>query len=140
MTWVLDSQQSNGEVLVGDDTTTNAYAGDTPATAVIPMLCLVANNAPAPTDVSLSYYTGWAKGWIHVTPAISGTTLTSEAAANAICAADFGTGAVEAEFHDGYYGTGLSSSGGWGFWAYGTIPAATRFWVAIDDQPANPWD
>ncbi|MDR7275758.1 hypothetical protein [Catenuloplanes atrovinosus] len=30
--------------------------------------------------------------------------------------------------------------GGWSFRAEGTLPAGTRFWVAVDDQPANPWD
>jgi hypothetical protein len=33
-----------------------------------------------------------------------------------------------AEFHDG--------GGGWGYWAAGDIG---RMWVAINDQPANPW-
>ncbi|MFD4658285.1 hypothetical protein ACFWP2_21955 [Kitasatospora sp. NPDC058444] len=35
-----------------------------------------------------------------------------------------------AEFHDG---------NGWGLWAHGTLPGGTRFWTAINDQPANPW-
>ncbi|MBC3839347.1 flagellar hook-length control protein [Streptacidiphilus sp. 4-A2] len=140
MTWTVATQQSNGEVHVSYDATTNAYQGDTPATAVLPVLCLVANNAPAPADITPGFYAGWAEGWVGLTPAVSGTTLTSEATADALCASDFGTGAKEAEFHAGHYGTGLTSTGGWSFWAYGTIPTGVRFWVAIDDQQANPWD
>ena len=139
MTWTVAQQQSNGEVHVSYDATTNAYAGDTPATAVLPVLCLVANGAPAPADITPGFYAGWGEGWVGLTPAVSGTTLTSEATADALCVTYFGTGAKEAEFHDGHYGTGLASTGGWSFWAYGTIPTGVRFWVAIDDQPANPW-
>lgn len=36
-----------------------------------------------------------------------------------------------AEFHDGNQ---------WNLWAAGDISAGERFWVYIDDQPANPWD
>jgi hypothetical protein len=36
------------------------------------------------------------------------------------------------EFHDG--------NGGWTWWGRGSINSTTRFWVAINDQPANPWN
>jgi pimeloyl-ACP methyl ester carboxylesterase len=37
-----------------------------------------------------------------------------------------------AEFHDG--------GGGWGWYAQGSVSTTGRFWVAINDQPANPWN
>ncbi len=45
-----------------------------------------------------------------------------------------------AEFHDGRHGTAFTASGGWTFRAEGQLAAGTRFWVAINDQPANPWN
>lgn len=33
-----------------------------------------------------------------------------------------------------------SQAGGWAFWAYGNVRDDTRFWVRINDQPANCWD
>lgn len=42
--------------------------------------------------------------------------------------------------HDGRYGANLEYSGGWSFWAHGYVPDGARFWTAIDDQPANPWN
>jgi hypothetical protein len=63
---------------------------------------------------------------------IPGAILTSQEQGDAICADTFGDGWRLAEFHDG--------GGGWTFWAAGSIPTGTRFWVAINDQPANPWN
>ncbi|MFE4519445.1 hypothetical protein ACFRMQ_35300 [Kitasatospora sp. NPDC056783] len=60
--------------------------------------------------------------------------------ADSVCSSTFGAGWREAEFHDGHYGPDLSLTGGWTFWAYGNIPNDTRFWTAINDQPANPWN
>ena len=39
------------------------------------------------------------------------------------------------------WASSIPSSGGWGFSGYGTRgPFWTRFWVAINDQPANCWN
>jgi ABC-type phosphate transport system substrate-binding protein len=140
MTWTVRTQQPNGEVHVGNDSTTNAYFGDTPATAVLPVLCLKVTGAGAPADITPDFYDGWAKGTLSMTSPVPGTALTSRAAADALCAAYAGPGAREAEHHDGFYGPTLAASGGWSYWGYGTLPANTRFWVAINDQPANPWN
>ncbi|GAA1257881.1 hypothetical protein GCM10009665_55210 [Kitasatospora nipponensis] len=35
---------------------------------------------------------------------------------------------------------GLGSAGGWSLWVNGAIPSGTRFWVAVNDQPAHPWN
>jgi hypothetical protein len=37
-----------------------------------------------------------------------------------------------AEFHH--------PQGGWNWWARGNVRTDRRFWIAIDDQPANCWD
>lgn len=140
MTWTVLEQRSNGVVHVGADSRTNVYAGDTPATASLPVLCLLVNNSPVPAGITPNFYNGWARGSVRLTPSVQGMQLTSRAVADGICATNFGTGWRMAEFHDGRYGTNLSSSGGWTFWAYGTLPLGTRFWTAINDQPANPWN
>jgi hypothetical protein len=140
MTWTVLQQRSDGVVHVGRDAQTNPYSGDTPATTSLPVLCLYLNNSPVPTGLTFDFYNGWSRGAVHMTPSVPGSQLTSRAAADALCAATFGTGWRMAEFHDGRYGPNFAYSGGWTFWSYGAFPAGTRFWVAINDQPANPWN
>jgi subtilisin family serine protease len=139
MTWRI-LEQRNGHVYVGSDGTTNPYVGDTPASASLPVLCLLITNAPVPAGVSPGFYTGWARGNVAATVPVRGSQLTSRSVADGLCASSFGTGWRMAEFHDGRYGTNLSQVGGWAFWANGQLPAGTRFWVHINDQPANPWN
>jgi hypothetical protein len=101
------------------------------------------------------YYVGWSGGTIGVTNPIQGTELSSAEMASALCQKALGQGYRMAEFHDGkwvsgmdtdrYYGDtwpapGRLSSGGWSFYAFGNVPSDTRFWVYINDQPANCWD
>jgi hypothetical protein len=140
MTWTATQQSTAGYVHVGSDSTTNAYSGDTPASAVLPLLCLSVNGAPLPAGITPDFYNGWARGVVGLTRPVSGTALVSRAAADSICASSFGAGWREAEFHDGHYGSDLSATGGWNFWANGAVPNNTRFWVAINDQAANPWN
>lgn len=139
MTWTR-MEQRPGYVHVGSDGITNPYSGDTSPQSSLPVLCLLITNASMPSGFIPDYYNGWARGSVAATTPVPGSTLTSKAAADALCAASFGVGWRMAEFHDGRYGTNLSLSGGWTFWAYGQLPAATRFWVSISDQPANPWN
>jgi hypothetical protein len=139
MTWTVRTQTPLGLVNVGSDDQTNAYSGDTPATASLPIICLYVDNSPVPSGITPDFYNGWARGWVALTPAVSGTQLTSRAAANAICASNFGSGWRMAEHHDGWYGN-PPTTGGWHIWAHGVVPSQTRFWAAIDDQPANPWN
>lgn len=131
MTWTV-LQQIPGVVHVGTDAQTNPYNGDTPAAAVLPVLCLNVDNSPVPAGITPDFYNGWARGSLALTPPVPGSQLTSLGAANALCAANFGPGWRMAEFHDG--------GGGWSYWGFGTLPAGTRFWTAINDQPANPWN
>lgn len=140
MTWTSLEQRAGGVVHVGANNQTDPYSGDTPATASRPVLCLLVNNSPVPAGITPDFYNGWARGSVRLTASVRGEQLTTRAVADAFCARSFGAGWRMAEFHDGWYGPNLSSSGGWTFWANGTIPVGTRFWVAINDQPANPWN
>lgn len=139
MTWTVVGD-TEGYVHVGADAQTNAYAGDTAIDQSLPILCVVVDDRPAPGEITFDMYNGWVRGGVQATPPIAGTILTSQQQGDEICAEEFGAGWRLAEFHDGRYGSGFSQSGGWSFWAGGSLPTGTRFWVAINDQPANPWN
>ncbi|MFE4588681.1 RICIN domain-containing protein [Streptomyces laurentii] len=130
MTWATLEQRADNVVHVGYDTNSNPYSGDTPASAVLPVLCLRQDGRPAPAGVPTGGYDSWAGGEVRATIPTPGTQLSSRSAADQLCASYFGAGFRMAEFHDGQ---------GWSLWANGTLPANTRFWTAINDQPANPW-
>ncbi|MBB5121647.1 flagellar hook-length control protein [Streptomyces eurocidicus] len=140
MTWTLLADGPSGTVQVGGGPLSNAYQGDTATTTALPLLCLRIDGRPAPAGITPGFYAGWARGTVAATGPIRGTRLTGRAVADAVCANNFGAGWRMAEFHDGKYGPDLQNSGGWSFWAYGDVPLGTRFWTAIDDQPANPWN
>lgn len=125
----------------------NAYEGDTQCSAKRPVLCLSVDGRPLPhgesTDSSRNsmpddFYSGWANGHVALTNAVRGDRFASRDEADAFCASTFGKGWRMAEHHDGRTRSG--SSGGWGFKADGRIADESRFWVAINDQPANCWD
>ena len=117
----------------------DAYHGDTSCLEARPILCLKVDHSPRPPyeitgsahAMPKEYYEGWAGGTIALTAPVIGTTLQSPSNADDICSAQLGAGYRMAEFHDGH--------GGWNFWAFGNIPDNSRFWVAINDQPANCW-
>ena len=136
MTWTL-LQQIDGVVHVGTDARTNPYGGDVTCDATLPLLCYLPEGAAPPNrNDQVDYYSKWAPGRVALTGAVNGYQITSLEAANQLCAGLFGSGfARVAEFHDGNYG-----NSGWDFWAYGNLPIGTRFWVGINDQPANPWN
>ena len=138
MTWIHSSSNAQtGTVSVGCSGC-DAYQGDTVCTQSRPLLCIYKPTTPfpVPTGVSNSdQYYQWSGGVVATTQSVAGNTFTSIAAANAYCIAQFGTGWRVAEFHDGW---------AWNFQAYGgtvsapTVPSS-RFWVYINDQPANCW-
>ncbi len=139
LTWtVLD--QGEGLVRVGADAASNAYLGDTRIDTELPLLCASVDGRAAPGGIAYGYDQGWLGGEVKTTPAIHGAVLTSREKGDEICADRFGAGWRLAEFHDGRYGADFQSRGGWTFWAAGQVPAGTRFWTAIDDQPANAWN
>jgi hypothetical protein len=108
------------------------------------------------------FYEGWLGGQVAATVPVLGSQLTSAAAGDALCAAKFGDGWRMAEFHDGRYMNGMDRNkhygddanwgsaspwidasafhGGWSLWAFGNLRDDTRFWVHINDQPANCWN
>jgi hypothetical protein len=154
MTWsVLMSAQvnsSNVYAVPGSDSKTNPYQGDTWIKNERPVLCI--NKTPLLPSPGTSvignpvqtpggaWRRTWSGGTIAATAPVKGTTLTSLAEANALCASNFGAGYRMAEFHDG----DPSLWSGWDFWGkvYGANLgpfAGQRFWVYINDQNANPW-
>lgn len=130
MTWTMFHHQWGADVVdVGSDFKTNPYSGDTPTSASLPVLCLRQDGRPVPPGVTPTTNNGWAAGEVRLSAPVRGSALTSRLAANLYCLSQFGFGWRMAEFHDG--------GGGWAYWAAGDIG---RMWVAINDQPANPWD
>jgi hypothetical protein len=130
-------------VLVGYDEVSEGYHGDTPTNALLPVLCLRAAGLPDPGGLTPPGSTpggstrrSWSGAEVALTEPVAGFSLTSRGAADALCAARLGGGWRMAEFHDGGRGAGYD------FWARAGMGdfAASRFWVAIDDQRANPWD
>lgn len=131
MTWKL-IERNGSYSHVGADTQTNPYIGDTNPAISLPILCVRIDGRAPPPGMSFDYYNGWVAGELRLTAPVSGLSLTSRAVSDGHCANIFGQGFRMAEFHDG--------GGGWTFWGQGVLSAANRFWVAINDQPANPWD
>lgn len=136
MTWTL-LQQHSGVTRIGSDRKTNPWRGDTSCGTALPLLCIDQNFQGWPfSDVS----EGWAYGHVAATMPVPGTRLSTPGAANHICKMAFGDQYRMAEFHDGAAGVAIGDYSGWDFWAYGGVNPGQRFWVANNDQPANPWD
>jgi hypothetical protein len=137
----------------------NVYQGDTKCTMTLPVLCVDPAGLARPnyTPEPSLFYDGWVGGYLGLSTPTSGTLLTSNAAANNVCSAQYGPGWRMAEFHDG--------GGGWGYRGDNMVdsyaaqffysqwpslhnnptpnyPISTpgRFWVSIDDQSANCWN
>lgn len=161
MTWGSydNPATGNGIVFVGchgkprtEAGSCDAYAGDTACATRLPLLCLRVDGRPRPPGLITGkgyamppdFYAGWAQGEVKAGKPVAGTQLRSQADADAMCAAQFGTGWRLAEFHDavreGSGGNGAPAShGGWNFYAAGRLDASTRFWVANNDTAANCW-
>ena len=143
----------------GASASCNPYEGDTSCSSALPVLCLKPENLPRPryaVPAGGEYYAGWLGGHIGLTPPVRGDQLANRKAGDRLCEANLGPGYRMAEHHDGrvvqgmgldrYYGKTWPSpdsalpGGGWAWYAYGDIPADSRFWVHIDDQRGNCWD
>lgn len=131
MTWRWVSRTADVDT-VGSDGITNPYTGDTSCETELPILCIRKVGAGQPYYITSSFYSGWTGGYISMTRAHSGFQLWSPEAADSICANELGAGWEMAEFHDG--------NGGWNFQAFGAATHIQRFWVMINDQPANCWN
>ena len=143
-------------VLVGADSHSNAYNGDTSTTHAGGLLCLAVQGLPKPNGLPPPVVTpggalknSWSGGYLFVVPSVLGTDLTSPAVADNMCAT-YGAqkfnvhGARMAEFHDGDNAAGWA---GWGFWARALKSAMSpnnsydgRLWIKINDQNSNPWN
>jgi hypothetical protein len=167
MTWgFIKANSMNSKAnyfLFGRDRITNAYKGDTNINQKADLLC-VEEKAHLPTplvlNTSVRYKSertkkgavrnGWSGRQAIIIPNVIGTSLSSKAKADRLCEVAgnrFGIrGFRMAEFHDG----GKGREAGWSFWVDGTRGNISqevkkdlhkrRFWVSINDQPANPWD
>lgn len=140
------------------------YTGDTSVEESLPVLAIRKSGLPRPPypmkkhggKMEAAYYQGWSGGTVQLTPPICGYQLKSLEDANEFIQEHLGPDYVMADFHDGKYLSGMDEKkfhgdtwisnskaarqGGWGFWAFGSIPEGRRFWVHINDQPSNPWD
>lgn len=133
MTWhTIENRSVTAHV--GMDSATNQFQGDTRAKEYRRILCIRRDFMhPAPPEVPPYNPNGdgWSGGYVNVTLPIQGNQITSRAVADGFCSSAFGAPWRMAEWHDG---------GAYSLWAYGNLPMNERFWVAIDDQPANPWN
>lgn len=136
LTWeLLATNSATGTIDVGCWNGCDAYHGDTPCTTALPILCIKKDGPgfplPVPASVDNSnIYHQWSGGVVGTTqPTVPPKTL---AAADALCAQEFGAGWRVAEFHDGW---------GWHFQAFGGVgDPGQNFWVHINDQPgATCW-
>ena len=135
MTWgTYEHDATHGADKVGchgGGNSCNPYMGDAVCSANLPILCIAIDGAPDPGVATVPFSSEWSSAVIATSRRVVGSTLTSAAMGDAICAQQFGSQWRMAEFHDGE---------GWGFWAHGYVRNDTRFWVYIDDQPANCWN
>ncbi len=139
MTWAVNIQR-DGMVLVGSDAITNPFTGDTSCDARLRILCIRVEGYTPPANSNGHDFTQyWSGGTVASTFPVTGHTLSTRAAANQQCVDANGPGWRMAEFHDGSLGTG-GGLNGWQLWAYGGLHTGGRFWVSINDQPANPWN
>ncbi len=130
MTWA-GLEVAKNITLVGGDTTTNAYNGDTSTRTTLPVLCINVNNAPKPDTVQTSFYRGWSFGRILLSTPKRGTALTSLTVANKVCSDQYGQGWRMAEFHDGFHN---GSRGGWGFYALSSFMTLSPRQAAWDES------
>ena len=134
-------RQMDGVVQVGADRRTNPYRGDSTCQTPLPVLCLnVDYSYPPASSAGYDYFDGWAFGNVAITVPFQMSEIYSRADANALCVGAFGEGWRVAEYHDANLGAKVGHISGHDFWAYGNLPVGERFWIAVNDQPANPWN
>ncbi|MCK5682575.1 hypothetical protein KAJ27_00580 [bacterium] len=164
LTWKKTKEITELEIVYLSNAGGNPYKGDMSVEEALPILAIKVTDLPRPGypikkrggAMHPAYYQGWSGGHVKLTPPIKGYLLSSRKKADEIVKRYCGNHYRMAEFHDGKYITGMNeqnyygdswtakskslNKGGWGFWAHGEIPDNIRFWVCIDDQPANPWN
>lgn len=154
MTWKAYSGVPSPAVRVGCFNICDAYHGDTSIKEKHQILCIVPGNSAMPTAYgpyatalrpnNWQFYMGWSGGEVGVTAPIRGSDITSRAVGDGFCKEALHDGnARMAEHHD-------NKAGGWSLGAriHANSPtkgifkkeSRQKFWVAINDQPANPWN
>jgi hypothetical protein len=165
MTWVLEDKKEEGNRFyglfgVGNDNRGNPYVGDTETSNLLPILCISKENLPKPSFIVQNITPGgalrasWSGSKALFTEPIQGIVITSRNEGNRLCQLSakkqLGINSnysnyVMAEFHDG----DQSGWAGWSFWVdmtdvykntYSFDFLTSKYWVAISDQQANPWD
>lgn len=169
MTWRLlntITTDSRKYALFGADHLTNPYQGDTDINEVLPLLCIQKINSTAPSGLPKerpggSYpaglpkeltggkmlFGGWDSAMAVALVNVRGSDLTSQALADEKCRWQGSQVTHEDGFQMAAFHHALEIASyrvGWDFWA--EIPPSeilgelgTRYWVQINDQPANPW-
>ena len=136
--------------LFGSDEHTNPFHGDTDTNCVLPLLGIKQTDSPAPVGLPCTetrcgkYRAAWCGGKVIIVPQVHGRTLISQMIADEECR-HHGVkvfnevGFRMAEWHDG------DAQAGCDFWADTSLIrdlkiGDIRYWVSINDQPANPWE
>ncbi|MFM5908827.1 MAG: hypothetical protein ACKOPO_14760 [Novosphingobium sp.] len=161
MTWRTYGNNVPGGAVVGCKNQCNAYQGDTLPSERLPVLCIVPGTSPEPAGYAAAvggptaagaassnwrFYYGWSGGQIGLSRPTLGADLTSRTVGDNICKRDLkDPNARMAEHHD-------NKVGGWGLGgmihpnsnAKGLLTnggtSDSKFWTAIKNQPANPWN
>jgi hypothetical protein len=143
----------------------NAYQGDTSCFTKLPILCVsVSSFKRPPYNVNLcgpscamtkEFYDGWTEGYFKLTQPIQGISLLNFANMKNICSNQFGSTFTVASHSMGKYIVGMNSinyfhstwpvasllsTGGWAARGYGNLNTTSRFWIFINNQPANCWN
>lgn len=140
----------------------NAYLGDTSCNIKLPILCVSQSSFKRPPyDVlpcsgcamTKEFYDGWTEGYFVLSPPVLGTSLLSFNNMRNICSSRFGPTFTVASHTMGKYIIGMNNStffyntwpltslsGGWSARGYGNLNTTSRFWVFINNQPANCWN
>jgi hypothetical protein len=139
LTWGVLGHNADHTTRVGITAVSDEYHGDAAPAEWWPVLCLHPDGSPAPGWLSPTFFQGWAQGSVALTPPVPGYRLTSQAAADGICQAGYGAGWREATMRDGHWGADGTLTGNWTYWAAGSVPDGSRFWVSGLDSPVNPW-
>lgn len=114
----------------------NPGTGDTSCSAVLPVLCVLPNGQALPTGVDGGLSASWVRGELGATAPVMGAVLASEAAANARCESELGSGWRMASLGDASQGyTRMVGVRGGGIDPLGR----SRHWVRVPNSQGNCW-
>lgn len=143
----------------------NPFEGDTSCKAKRPVLCLKRDGSRRPpyhVDAGREVFNGWVEGHFMTTKPVKGTSLTSKAAGDLLCAGRFRPadptwrmaeyrdsrfipGMDENNFYDAApqstspWPTGVKAAGSQTYFGYSNLGVGTRVWMAVDNTAGNCW-